>query len=136
MKKIIVLLVLSMFLIVACSAKKTENSSASVPVPQQAIETKEPAQAYCPGNTCEKDGCIDNYLYECKTSNNGCKFLERKGMFVGKCGVECFKDEDCNFDQDCYDGSSNAKAFYKCINVTADEATYRKSRMDAGLSFR
>jgi hypothetical protein len=68
-----------------------------------------PQKEYCidliPKNGC-KDQCesskCDGMKYiSCHTSNSGCKYTINENHLVGKCGVECNHDSECNSDETC-----------------------------------
>ena len=49
---------------------------------------------------CFKDSCEGKYLKECTLRNNGC-YRYHTTLEVGKCGVECIYDNDCDSGKEC-----------------------------------
>jgi len=128
-------LIFTLLILSACVEQQTAIKADSEQIVVEANTTTTVKTPSCK-DQCEKDYCLDNDLYLCKTQENGCSYVAKVGPVLGKCGIECFENTDCNWNQDCSETDNQFKISFTCINVSAEEEHSRASYIKANISFR
>lgn len=99
---LIIGLLISTFLITACSIEPTGYATKEIEAktPPQPIQEPKEEKPSCT-DSCSTNGCDGYKFISCETTDNGCKSEVNKGYVKGKCNVGCITDSDCKNNEQC-----------------------------------
>ena len=133
-------LIFTLLFLSACVETQTAVKTNVNAQPNQiAVEANESTSVNVKTPTCKDqcttDGCVDTDFYICKKQENGCNYVAKVGPILGKCNIQCFKNTDCNWNQDCSE-TTNKFLRFTCVNVSDSETSIRANYIKANISFR
>jgi hypothetical protein len=85
-------------------------------------------------NECSSDTCAGYDFIKCSLDASGCKYIENKGVQIGKCGVECIDSTGCSNGDICLQYVCDSYQGNTCSNECSSYTCQGNEYIDCVLS--